>query len=59
MVCRPDCLISAAAVLITPPPDVMANTSSSGRTISAPTSSPLVSTIRAVSTPLPPLPWTG
>ncbi len=59
MVCRPDCLISAAEVRMTPPAEVIAKTSSSGCTIRAPTSSPRLSTIRAVSTPRPPRPWTG
>ena len=50
---------SRATVRSTPPFEVMAYSSSSGCTISAPTSAPRVETIRAVKTPLPPLPCTG
>src|SRR6266567_5745797 len=59
IVWRDDCLTSAAVVLITPPADVIAYTSSSGPTISAPINSPRASTIRAVTTPRPPRPLTG
>ena len=48
MVCRPDSFTSAAEVLMTPPAEVIAKTSSSGWTMSAPTSSPRASTILAV-----------
>ena len=51
-----DCLISPALVRITPPADVIAKTSSSGFTMTAPTSLPRELTIFAVSTPLPPRP---
>ena len=59
MVCRCARRTSRALVRITPPLDVIAYTSSSGRTASAPTSPPRVDTIRAVSTPLPPRPCSG
>ena len=58
-VCRPAFRTSRAEVRITPPVEVIAYSSSSRPTMSAPTSVPRLRSYWRVSTPLPPRPCTG